>query len=55
MTIRSFNIKRKAEELEYLREIYNDAFSENWHFTPPEGEAGKALERLVDIIQSRPL
>jgi hypothetical protein len=32
MTIRAFNIKKKDEELEYLRDIYNDAFSENWHF-----------------------
>lgn len=34
MRIRSFNIKRKEADLDHLREIYNNAFSENWHFTP---------------------
>ncbi len=34
MRIRSFNIKRKEEDLDHLREIYNDAFSDNWYFTP---------------------
>jgi hypothetical protein len=38
MRIRSFNIKRKEEDLDYLREIYNDAFSGNWHFIPVSKE-----------------
>ncbi len=38
MKIRSFNIKREEEDLDYLREIYNDAFSDNWHFIPVSKE-----------------
>lgn len=38
MQVRSFNIRKKEKDLEYLREIYNDAFSENWHFTPVSKE-----------------
>ena len=38
MRIRSFNIKRKEEDLEHLRDIYNDAFSDNWHFIPVSKE-----------------
>lgn len=30
--IRSFNIKDKEADLENLRQIYNDAFFNNWHF-----------------------
>jgi len=33
MRIRSFNLKKKEKDLDSLREIYNDAFSDNWHFT----------------------
>jgi hypothetical protein len=36
--IRSFNLKKKEKDLDYLRDIYNAAFSENWHFTPVSRE-----------------
>jgi hypothetical protein len=38
MRIRSFNIKRKEVDLDHLRDIYNDAFSDNWHFIPVSNE-----------------
>jgi len=31
--VRSFDEKNKEEDLEILRDIFNDAFAENWHFT----------------------
>ncbi|MFZ2865369.1 MAG: hypothetical protein WA440_11505 [Ignavibacteriaceae bacterium] len=38
LTVRSFNEKNKEQELEHLRNIFNDAFSDNWHFTPVSKE-----------------
>jgi hypothetical protein len=32
--LRSFNFRAKEVDLEHLRSIMNDAFSENWHFLP---------------------
>lgn len=34
LKVRSLNINDLGNDLEYLRNIFNDAFSENWHFTP---------------------
>lgn len=34
LSVRSFNDKNIETDLEHLRNIYNDAFSDNWHFTP---------------------
>ena len=34
LNVRSFNDKNTETDLEHLRNIYNDAFSDNWHFTP---------------------
>jgi hypothetical protein len=33
-TIRHFNLLDMKSELERIREVFNDAFSENWHFLP---------------------
>jgi hypothetical protein len=33
-TIRHFNLLNMNSELERIREVFNDAFSENWHFLP---------------------
>jgi len=33
-TLRHFNLKEMKNELERIREVYNDAFSGNWHFLP---------------------
>ena len=33
-TVRHFNLFDMKAELERIREVFNDAFSENWHFLP---------------------
>jgi hypothetical protein len=33
-SVRHFNLNNLKNELERIREVYNDAFSENWHFLP---------------------
>ena len=38
LSVRSFNTKELENDLENLREIFNDAFSENWHFLPVSKE-----------------
>jgi len=38
LKIRSFSDKNTEAELEHLRNIFNDAFSDNWHFTPVSRE-----------------
>ena len=57
VTIRSLDRKRAAEEFETLRDIFNDAWSENWGFVPftraEFADLGKTLSFLVpdDQIQ----
>lgn len=56
-TVRPFNKSRKQSELEILRNLFNDAWSENWSFVPfTEAEfalIGKELLPLIpaDFIQ----
>ena len=50
MRIRSFNIKRKQEDLDYLRDIYNDAFSDNWHFTPVSREEYIFSSKYLNLV-----
>ncbi|HSR17775.1 MAG TPA: hypothetical protein VLM39_06750 [Ignavibacteriaceae bacterium] len=38
LKVRSFNKKNFYKDLEHLRDIFNDAFSENWHFLPVNKE-----------------
>ncbi len=33
-TVRTLNTRNTAGELERIREVFNDAFSDNWHFLP---------------------
>ena len=57
LKVRSFNNKNLEEDLEHLRNIFNDAFSENWHFTPVSKDeylfASKHLKLVTppDLIQ----
>jgi hypothetical protein len=32
--VRPFSLKNRARDLEYMREVNNDAFAANWHFLP---------------------
>lgn len=57
LKVRSFSNKNKETDLEHLRNIFNDAFSDNWHFTPVSKEeylfASKYLKLVTpqDLIQ----
>ncbi len=52
VTIRPLNRKRLAAELELMRDIFNDAWSENWGMVPITAaefaEVGKAMTHLID-------
>jgi len=48
--VRNFD-KRNAEcDLEHLRNIYNDAFSENWHFTQVSREEYLFVSKHLSIV-----
>lgn len=57
LRVRSFNMKNRETDLEHLRNIFNDAFSDNWHFTPVNKNeylfASKYLELVTppDLLQ----
>ncbi|MEE9493439.1 MAG: N-acetyltransferase [Gammaproteobacteria bacterium] len=52
VTVRTLRKKRLKEDLEILRDIFNDAWSENWQFTPfteaEFKEIGQMIAFLVD-------
>jgi hypothetical protein len=49
--IRPFDNKRKAAELEVLRDLFNDAWSENWSFVPfTEAEFAMIGKELLPLI-----
>ncbi|MDX2298143.1 MAG: hypothetical protein NW204_00305 [Xanthomonadaceae bacterium] len=49
--IRPFDGKRKAAELEVLRDLFNDAWSENWSFVPfTEAEFAMIGKELLPLI-----
>ena len=60
--VRSFNLSRLEEDLEEVRDVFNDAFSSNWHFLPAARQehlfAAKYLRvitepELVTIVEHR--
>jgi hypothetical protein len=60
--VRSFNLERMDRDLEGVRQVFNDAFSSNWHFLPATAEehrfAAKHLRaitepELVTIVEHR--
>jgi len=60
--VRSFNLAHTGRDLERVREVFNDAFSSNWHFLPATAEehrfAAKYLRaitepELVTIVEHR--
>ena len=52
VTVRPYNPKAKAAEFESMRDIFNDAWSENWGFVPftraEFAEVAKTLSALLD-------
>jgi len=51
LTVRSIDMKRLDEELELLRDIFNDAWAENWGFVPFTSaqmrHLGKSIKPLI--------
>ena len=48
--LRPFNPRRRAAELETLREIFNDAWSENWSFVPYTQAEFRAMGRELLLL-----
>jgi hypothetical protein len=49
-SVRPFNIREKESELERLRSIMNDAFSENWHFLPLSSAEYKFSSKYLSLV-----
>jgi hypothetical protein len=50
LNVRSFNDKNIETDLEHLRNIYNDAFSDNWHFTPVSKEEYLFVSKHLKLV-----
>ena len=50
LVIRDFDEKNTEKDLEHLRTIYNDAFSENWHFTPVSREEYHFVSKHLSVV-----
>ncbi len=50
LRVRSFRNNNKEQDLEHLRNIYNDAFSENWHFTPVSKEEYMFASKYLKLV-----
>jgi len=50
MKVRSLNRKEKISELEVMRDIFNDAWQNNWHFTPFTREEFNAIGNEMLMI-----
>jgi len=50
VSIRMLDRRRKNEELEVLRDIFNDAWSENWSFVPFTQEEFAAIGSLLLML-----
>jgi hypothetical protein len=49
-TVRSFINHRFDTELENLRDIFNDAFSENWHFLPVSSSEYRFYAKYLNLV-----
>ena len=48
--VRNFDKKNTERDLEHLRNIYNDAFSENWHFTQVSREEYLFVSKHLSVV-----
>ncbi len=48
--VRRFNERSIGQDLEHLREIFNDAFSDNWHFTSVSKEEYKFVSKHIKLV-----
>ncbi|MFH0992583.1 MAG: hypothetical protein V1799_21500 [bacterium] len=49
-TVRTFHKKDLQNELERIREVFNDAFSENWYFLPLSKEEYDFSAKYLDLV-----
>ena len=49
-TVRTFETKHRNHELEILRDVFNDAFSENWHYIPVSREEYKFSAKFLQLV-----
>ena len=52
LAVRCFDNRNPAKDLEILRDIYNDAFSENWHFTNVSKEEYLFVSKHLKLVTS---
>lgn len=52
LVVRCFDDRNPARDLEILRDIYNDAFSENWHFTDVSKEEYLFVSKHLKLVTS---
>jgi len=48
--VRNFDLTRMERDLENVREVFNDAFSSNWHFLPATAEEHRFSAKYLKII-----
>jgi hypothetical protein len=49
-TIRIFEMKQRKRDLEIMREVFNDAFSDNWHFLPSSKEEFEFAASMLKYV-----
>ncbi len=49
-TIRNFDKKHRERDLEFMREVFNDSFSENWHFLPSSKEEFTFGAAMIEYV-----
>lgn len=52
LAVRYFDNRNPAKDLEILRDIYNDAFSDNWHFTNVSKEEYLFVSKHLKLVTS---
>ena len=48
--VRSFDLARMDQDLERVRQVFNDAFSSNWHFLPATAEEHRFAAKYLKVI-----
>lgn len=50
LVVRDFDKENTERDLEHLRNIYNDAFAENWHFTPVSKQEYLFVSKFLGLV-----
>lgn len=51
ITVRGLDMKRLGSDMEIIRDIYNDAWRDNWGFLPVSRDEARALEKATRDLQ----